>query len=74
MKTYLIVPTNEGQELNYVHTFTGTMDQAKSKALYMTAKLQDVLIQGEIGCLIQDQSGKELAFLTPRLNWETTRE
>ena len=70
MKTYHIVTTNEGQELNYTHIFKGTLATAKHKAGYITATLQGVLTQGTIGCSIQDLSGKELAFLSASNVWE----
>jgi hypothetical protein len=78
IRQYFIIPTNEGQELNYIHTFKGTLQQAKHKAEYITARLKDTFTQGSVGCIIQDQNAKEIAFLagvpqsgTPGLgHWE----
>jgi hypothetical protein len=69
---YFIIPTNEGQELNYTHTFKRPrLKEAKMFGEYMRDQLQKILTQGAIGCLIQDQSGKEIAFLPPTgINWE----
>src|SRR3990172_42992 len=53
MKTYLLVPTNEGQELNYVEVFKGTRTQAERRAFEIVEGLRPVLRGGTIGCSIQ---------------------
>jgi hypothetical protein len=63
---YLITPTNNGIKLNYTHTFTRlSLKEAQMFGEYMRDQLQKILTQGSIGCLIQDQSGKEIASLPP---------
>lgn len=61
---FFIIPTNEGQELNYVHNFQGlSLAEAFSFGRRMRDKLQDVLTQGSIGCIIQDEKAEEVALL-----------
>jgi hypothetical protein len=69
---YFIIPTNEGQELNYTHTFKGrTLKEARLFGEYMRDQLKIILNQGSIGIIIQEQSGKELCFLpTHGTTWE----
>jgi len=48
MGKYFIQPYNEGQELNYVETFKGTLKQAKMRAKTMERILKRILKQGII--------------------------
>ena len=62
-----IIPHNEGQELNYVESFDGTLSQAKQKAKIMADGLQRVLKQADISVQIQDsQTLRELAWVKAR--------
>lgn len=65
IKTFYFIPTNKNQKFPYTHTFMGTLAGAKSKVEYITARLREVLTQGSIGCILQDQDTKEIAFLAP---------
>ena len=60
--TYFIQPFNEGQELNYVETFTGTRQDAGKRQREMRDKLRNVLKQGEIKVAILNDKGDELSF------------
>ena len=53
MPRYYIVPTNEGQELNYNEAFTGSLINAKRRALELRLGLAKLLIQGTIGVEIK---------------------
>jgi hypothetical protein len=69
---FFIIPTNEGDYLNYKHTFKRfRLKEAQLFGEYMRDQLKPILSQGSIGILIQDQSGKETAFLPPTgTKWE----
>jgi len=62
-----IIPHNEGQELNYVESFDGTLSQAKQKAKIMADGLQRVLRQADITVAVSDSKTlKELAWVKAR--------
>jgi hypothetical protein len=63
MKTYLLVPTNEGHELNYVEILKGTYTQAQHRAWEIIEGLRPVLRDGTIGCTIQNSVGKEITHV-----------
>ena len=63
MKTYLLVPTNEGQDLNYVEALKGTWTQAERRALEIIEGLRPVLRDGTIGCTIQNSAGQEITHI-----------
>jgi isoaspartyl peptidase/L-asparaginase-like protein (Ntn-hydrolase superfamily) len=69
---YIIIPTNEGTEMNYNHTFKRPhLKEAKIFGEYMRDQLQKIMTQGTIGTVIQDQSGKIIATLpSTGINWE----
>ena len=61
---YLIIPTNEGQDLNYCHTFRGrTLPEAETYARWMRNKLQETMSQGSIGVRIENRNGKEVVWM-----------
>jgi len=61
-KTFFILPTNEGQELNYMETYKGTLESAKKRAKKLAQGLQLILKEGTIGCMVQNQSGEQEAY------------
>ena len=63
-KLFYITPTNEGQDLNYMETYTGTFQGAKERAKTIALRLKPILTQGMIGCKIEKAKGdcKQIAF------------
>ena len=62
MKTFLITPTNEGQELNYVETFKGSLYDAVCRANEIATGLTKVLKAGSIGVEVNDSQTGGLKF------------
>ena len=60
--TFFIMPTNEGQELNYTETYEGVFVSAKVRAKEIVDSLKPVMFQGSIGCKIEDHRGVEVAY------------
>lgn len=54
LKSYNIVPTNEGQDLNYIESFNGTLAEVKKKAREMKRCLQNIMTKGTIGCYVTE--------------------
>lgn len=70
-KGHIVVPTNEGQELNYNEFVNGSLDAAKKRGKEIRDALKPILRQGEIGCEIRDDSGISLFFLPSSADkWE----
>jgi hypothetical protein len=64
MTTWLIIPENEGQELNYIEDFTGDASGAKNRAKYMADALQRILKDGEITVSVKNSKTlREIANL-----------
>jgi len=61
---WLLKPTNEGQEMNYVESFKGSRNEATVRARDIVEDLRPILVQGRVGCLICDSSGKEVGLLS----------
>ena len=59
---FYVMPTNEGQELNYMETHGEGVEAAKKRAKELADKLSDVMVSGFIGCMVQDQGGNRVAF------------
>jgi hypothetical protein len=59
-EVYLIQPTNEGQDLNYVETMIGEYEDARDRALELRKGLRKLLRQGEIDVEILDRKGDKL--------------
>jgi len=53
MEKYFIIPTNEGQDLNYMEDFQGTMVEARKRAFVMRRALRRILKQGTIDVRIE---------------------
>jgi hypothetical protein len=60
--TFFIMPTNEGQDLNYVETHTGTIVTAKIRGKEIACALQPILLQGQMGCKIENKDAEEVAL------------
>lgn len=54
LKLFYIVPMNEGQELNYIEDYKGTLKYAKKIADLMAKQLQRILTKGTITVEVQD--------------------
>ena len=61
-KTYLITPTNEGQELNYTETLKSPKNQALARAQELRDLLAPILKEGMIGCQVEDQDGNVIRY------------
>lgn len=59
-ETFFIQPMNEGQELNYIETFEGTLSDADARAKEMKTGLQNVLQKGSISVEILNKAGEKL--------------
>lgn len=59
-ETYFIIPFNEGQELNYIETFEGTLIEATSRAVKIGSQLKRTLTQGTITIEVQDIDGNNV--------------
>lgn len=68
---YVIRPTNEGQDLNYMETYSGTLDGAKNRAEFLRRALQNILHAGDIGCGVFD-SGKLVYSTTEEASLKPT--
>jgi len=67
--TYLIKPLNEGQELNYIETFKGSLDGAKKRALQIANGLKPILKDGIIGCSICDNLDEDVGWFDSQGTW-----
>ena len=61
-ENFTILPLNEGQELNYVETFTGTFEEAKDRADDIKLRLQPILYEGTIQVKVLNMNGKEIFY------------
>jgi dTDP-4-dehydrorhamnose reductase len=62
--TWLIIPENEGQELNYIEDFVGDMTGAEKRAKYMADGLQRILKDGTITVSVKNSKTlREIANL-----------
>lgn len=57
---FVLTPTNEGQPLNYVESFEGTLAGARQRAIDIQAGLHKILKEGDIGCEVADENRKLL--------------
>ena len=60
--TFFLVPTNEGQDLNYSEHHIGTINTAKDRAKDIVKGLEPVLYQGSISCRIEDADNNGIVF------------
>lgn len=62
---FTIVPTNEGQDLNYSRPVKDTFEQARGLAVEMAVKLEKALPGASIGYRIEDANGQTIE----NVNW-----
>lgn len=67
---FFVVPTNEGQELNYSETIEGSLEDAKKRGKEIRDGLQKVLRQGSIGCELRNDSATPILYLSGSDDWE----
>ena len=53
MEKWMLIPENEGQELNYIEDFRGTSFDARLRAKAMKRGLQRILKQGSIDVKVE---------------------
>ena len=59
-KYFVIVPMNEGQDMNYIEYNYQRLPLAIARASEMNKKLRDALPQAAISVRVEDASGKKL--------------
>lgn len=62
-QNFMLIPTNEGQEINYIEDFRGTFKQAKQRAKLMKIKLQNAMPQGTIDVKILDSEARDVGAI-----------
>jgi len=59
-KNFMIVPHNEGQELNYIEDYSGNLSGAVQRATNMLVALKAALRQGTISVEVLDSNAKKV--------------